>query len=157
MPSTFEFESGFSLIVPQTTTLNVAGTNAVVQEQDTLTITSASDPTLSRTLEIDSDGTTFAGSIPVDVSAAGTVFQVRDAILAALSSPDPILAPLTVAEVLELEPVAIGTNQLQLGTTATHQISGGFTAVSITGQLGGVEDGDVFSYTRAPAVRSTLS
>ena len=140
-----EFESGYSLAVPQSTLLNVTGTNASFQDQESLTIT-APDGTV-RVLEIDTDGATSPGNIPVSISAAGTIQEVRDAILGALESDDPLVAGSSVADVVDLAPRAIGLNRIQLGTTASHLVNSTLSGVAISGQLGSAGDGDRFTYS----------
>ena len=142
---TYEFDSGFSLAVPQSSLLTITGTNADVVEGETFTIELAGGET--RTLEIDSDGGVAGGNVPVLVSGAGTVAELRDAILDALNSVDLLLAPMTIAEALDLAPVALGNAQIQLGTLAGHTLSGGFTGVELTGQSGSAGDGDLISYS----------
>ncbi|NND98766.1 MAG: cell surface protein, partial [Pirellulaceae bacterium] len=145
----FEFDSGFSLVVPQTTTLNFSGTNANVQDEQTLVIDAPNGE--SRTLEIDNDNFISVGNtnIIVDVNNAGTVLAVRDAFLAALNSVDPVLGPLTVAEALGLQPAAVGASQLQLGSIAGHVVTSNVTSVAVSGIDSGVQDGDTFTYTTA--------
>ena len=142
---TFEYDSGFTLSVPQSTLLSVTGTNADVQDQETLTITSPNGDV--RTLEIDTNGSASSGNVVVDLNSAGTVLEVRDAILAALNGSDLIDPTMTVAEVLDLAPVAVGTNQIQLGTLVGHAIAGSLTAVEMSGQIGTAGEGDTFSFT----------
>ncbi|QDT09692.1 tandem-95 repeat protein [Planctomycetes bacterium K23_9] len=146
---TFEFDSGFSLTVPQSTLLTVSGTNADVVDGETLTIALTGGET--RTLEINRSGGVTAGNIAVEVGSAGTVLELRDAILAALNSVDSALSPLTVAEALDLAPVAIGSSQIQLGTLADHVITGGFSQVARSGQVATSGDGDLFTYSTASA------
>ncbi|MEL6105156.1 MAG: tandem-95 repeat protein [Planctomycetota bacterium] len=146
--TTFEFESGYSLVIPQTSTLTVTGTNAAFTDGELINITSPS--LVVRELEFDTDGsTTQPGAIAVDISAAGTIQDVRDAILAALQSVDPIDPTMTVAEAVSLTPVAVGLDQIQLGTVAGHLVNEGSAALTLTGVAGGVAAGDTLVYQTA--------
>lgn len=145
-PTTFEFDSGFSLVIPQTSTLTVGETNAGFGDGQLITITSPTG--VIRSLEFDFNNATGGGNIPVNLSAAGTIQQVRNAILTALQSIDPGSSPaVTVAEALDLAPIPLSGNAIQLGTLAGHTVTTNAGAVTIGGQPGGVVDGDGFTYT----------
>ncbi|MEO1524863.1 MAG: tandem-95 repeat protein [Planctomycetota bacterium] len=144
----FEFESGFSLVLPQTSTLTVSGTNAEFADGELISVTSPS--LVVRELEFDTDGAVIQpGAIAIDISSAGTIEQVRDAILATLGSVDPIDPSMTVAEALGLSPVAVGLDQIQLGTLAGHFVNESAAALSLDGVAGGVVTGDSFTYDAA--------
>ncbi|TWU06031.1 tandem-95 repeat protein [Stieleria varia] len=142
--SVFEFDSGFSLVVPQTTKLKVTETSALFNDGDLLTITSPTG--VVRNLEFDTNGSVTNGNIRVDLTSTGTIQGVRNAILAALASTDPGSAS-TVQAVLDLVPVAIGGDEIQLGTLAGHTVTTNAAAITFSGQAGGVVDGDGFTYT----------
>ena len=143
----FEFDSGFSLQVPQSTLLTFSGTNADLTDEETLTITSPSG--ITRTIEVDLDNFITAGSsnIIFDARDAGTVVQVRDAFLNLLNSADPLDPTMTTAEVLGLTPRSIGASQLQLGTVTGHTITSTIASADVTGVDQGLADGDTFTYT----------
>ena len=144
----FEFESGYSLLIPQTSTLTVTDTNAGFTDGELINITSPG--LVVRELEFDTDGTLIQpGAIAVDISSAGTIQDVRDAILAALQSTDPIDPSMTVAEAVSLNPVAVGLDQVQLGTVAGHLVNESAAALTLTGLPGGVAVGDTFIYQTA--------
>ncbi len=142
--SVFEFESGFSAQVPQTSLLTVRGTNADFQDRDTFTIT-APDGTV-RTFEVNVSGSSASGSVPLELTTAGTVQEVRQAILNALNSFDAATG-MTVAAALDIVPVAVGNSQIQLGTLAGHGIAGVVNGLDFSGQPGGVTDGETLTYT----------
>ncbi|PNY35518.1 hypothetical protein C2E31_18645 [Rhodopirellula baltica] len=144
--TTFEYESGYSLVIPQTTLLTVDGTNAQFTDGQQIVITNATGVT--RTLEFNTNAAATPSTIPIDIRTAGTVGQVRDAILAALLSTDPGSNPaVTVAQALGLNPTAIGNDQVQLGTTGGHVITTTATAMEISGVDQGVQSGDTFTYS----------
>ena len=143
---TFEFDSGFSVTVPQTSTLTINGTNADFVDGQTLTIEAPGGNMLS--LEIDLGDGVAGGNVAVDLSSAGTIGEVRDAFLTALEGNTPGVTPaVSVAEFLELNPVTIGSDQLQLGTVTGHTISGSVAGADLTGVISGIVDGDTFTYT----------
>ncbi|QEG01722.1 hypothetical protein Mal15_58010 [Stieleria maiorica] len=142
----FEFEAGYSVVIPETTTLTVDGINLNIIDGETITINDVSGNT--RVLEFDKDGSTTAGSIPVDVRSAGTIVQVRDAILAALSSVDPGSNPAeTVAQAIGLAPIAVGSDKIQLGTVNGHLVTTTSTAILQSGVDQGVSQGDRLVYS----------
>ncbi len=140
----FEYESGFTLEVPQTTLLTVLGTNAAFQDRDTFTITAADGS--SRTFEINVAGAAASGNVAINLATAGTVQEVRQAILDALNSPQPGTT-MTVAEFLDLVPVAVGSDQIQLGTLLGHNFSGTVVGLDVFVEAGGVVGGETFTYT----------
>ncbi|MCO8121425.1 tandem-95 repeat protein [Stieleria sp. TO1_6] len=148
-PTTFEFEAGYSLVLPETTTLTVAGTNALFNDGEQISLTDANGTV--RVLEFDLDGSVGAGAIAVNLATAGTVQQVRDAILAALASTDPGSDPaVSVAEAVGLSPSGIGIDKVQLGTVAGHVVTNNSAAITQTGVAQGVQEGDQLVYTNGP-------
>ncbi len=83
----FEYESGYSLVVPQSTLLTVTGTNAAFRDRDTFTITAPNGNSL--TFEINVAGATAGGNVPVELGSASTIVRVRDALLATFDGPAP--------------------------------------------------------------------
>ena len=142
--NTFEFDSGFVFQVPQTLGLTVNGANNAFNDRDTFTITSPSG--VARTFEINRTGGVTSGNIPINLQTAGTVTQVRDAIVLALSAP--AIAGRTV---LDLVPRAFDTDSLQIGSLAGHTIvfggtSGSVAGLTLLGVADGVTAGDQFRY-----------
>ncbi|TWU66701.1 tandem-95 repeat protein [Crateriforma conspicua] len=135
--SVFEFESGYVLNIPTPKSVSV-GAPADFQDGDFFTI-SAPDGTSQR-FEFNKAGAVQTGNVEIDISTAGTVVGVRDAILAALSDP-------AIITMLDIAPVAVGQSDIQLGFTSNHAISGTVAGLTIFGSDQAVEDGDIFSYT----------
>lgn len=145
--SIFEFESGYSMAVPQTTLLTVTGTNADFQDRDTFRITSPNGNSL--TFEINLAGGTAGGNIAVDLTQATTVVDVRDAILSVLQGALPTDPTVTVGEFLDIDPVAVSHDQIQLGTLAGHSGPTAIAGMDVTGQADGIADGQTFTYSTA--------
>ncbi|MFK8115042.1 MAG: tandem-95 repeat protein [Rubripirellula sp.] len=141
----FEYESGFSLSVPQTTLLTITGPNADFQDRDTFTISSPGGNTLA--FEINLAGATAGGNVPVQLASASTIGEVRDVILATLDGTLPNDPLTTIKQFLDIDPVAIGTDQIQLGTLAGHTIPVSISGLGVTGQAGGVADSESFTFT----------
>ncbi|TWT69332.1 tandem-95 repeat protein [Crateriforma conspicua] len=135
--SVFEFESGYVLNIPTPKSVSV-GAPSDFQDGAFFTIT-APDGTSQR-FEFNKAGAVQTGNVEIDISTAGTVVGVRDAILAALSDP-------AIITMLDIAPVAVGQSDIQLGFTSNHAISGTVAGLTIFGSDQAVEDGDIFSYT----------
>ena len=145
--TTFEYESGYTVVAPQTTLLSVTGVNTSFQDGNVFTIRAPSGNSL--TFEINLVGSVAAGRVPVELSSATTTSQVRDAILAAFSQPTPGGSAQSVKQFLDLDPVAIGRSQIQLGTLAGHTPPLSINGLTVSGQPGGVTDGETFTYSTA--------
>ncbi|MEM8910982.1 MAG: tandem-95 repeat protein [Planctomycetota bacterium] len=153
----FEFESGYTLQVPSSSTFTVTGAPNQFVDNDTFTITSF-DGLETFTFEINLEGSTGPQNVEIDLQTAGTITEVRNAILAVFNSVIPGDTR-TYAEALDLVPQAIGFDSLQLGTLAGDgtnpghvvNLSGGTTmpGLTLSGVIGGVVDGESFSYTTA--------
>ncbi len=143
--SVFEFESGFTLVVPQTTLLTITGTNAVFQDRETFAITAPNGNSL--TFEINLSGGTAGGNVAVELGQASTIGEVRDAILATLAGDVPGSPAVTIMEFLDIDPIAVGRNQIQLGTLAGHTQPVSISGLTVSGQPGGIADGQTFTYT----------
>lgn len=145
--SVFEYESGYSLIVPETLTLAVEGANNAFADRETLVITAPNGNSV--TFEVNLSGATTGGRVPVELSSASTLTAVRDAFLNSFSLPAPGAASQTVAEFLDLTPVAIGTGQIQLGSLDGHVATSAAAGLTVSGQADGIEDGQSFIYATA--------
>ncbi len=143
----FEFENGYSVIVPQTTLLTITGTNSAFQDRDTFTIASPGGNSL--TFEINRAGATSGGNVAVELTSASTIGEVRDAILATFDGTIPGNPLVTIKEYLDLDPIAVGRNQIQLGTLAGHFGPVPISGLSVSGQPGGVAEGQTFTYASA--------
>ncbi len=142
--SVFEFESGYAVTVPQTSLLTVNGANNAFADRETFVVTAPSGNSL--TFEFNLVGSTTGGRVPVELSTASTLTQVRDAILASFNLPAPGGAGQTVSQFLNLSPVAVGGDRIQLGTLTGHVVSSTSTGLSVSGQAGGIADGQTFIY-----------
>ena len=142
---TFEYDSGFSLAVPQTTLLSVLSPNAGFVDGENFTISAPSGNSV--TFEINLLGGTTAGNVGIDLTSAFTLGQVRDKILSALSGNVPGMSGTSVTAFLDLAPVAIGQDKIQLGTLSGHSGPVAIAGMAVSGQSAGIADGDTFSYT----------
>lgn len=146
----FEFDSGYAVEVPQTTLITVNETNAGFNDRDTFTIQSpVIDPDNgarnSLTFEINRVGGTAPGNIPVELGTAGTIREVRDAILAAFQRP---FGDGTVSDYLDVVPTAVGLDRIQLGTVEGHIVNfAGVAGLTVSGVISGIENGQTFTYT----------
>lgn len=143
----FEYESGFSLQVPQTTLLTITGPNSAFQDRDTFSISAPNGNTLA--FEINLAGATAGGNVPIELGSATTISEVRDAILTTLNGPLPFNPTLTISEFLDIQPLAIGNDQIQLGTISGHSTPLSISGLDVTGQAAGVSDTETFTYTNA--------
>lgn len=146
---TFEYETGFALQVPLTSTLEIplqGSSTGGLKDGDTFSI-SFSGSTVN--FELTTDATTLAGNQAVLIPNNASTTAVRDAILAVLVSPTANI------QSLQLSPKAIGSDRIHLGTNRNHLISLGTTNLSLSGVLEGVVDGQTFTYTSGtnPSVR----
>ncbi len=135
----FEFDSGYVLELQQSPVLSVVGAVSDFKDTDSFTLVSP-DGLTSETFEFEILGGVFGGKIPVDISAATSLEDIRDAIFLALDDP-------TVKANLGLAPIRVGTTQIQLGAQAGSSISESLTGLEVLGNAGGVVDQDRFSYT----------
>lgn len=149
---TFEYESGFSLEVPQTTLLTVTGTETSFNDGDVFTIIAPDGNSLN--FEINRSGSVSVGNVAIELNGASTTTSTRDAILAAFSGNVPGMTGVPISTFLDLAPVAVGREQIQLGTLEGHQGPGAIAGIDVSGQAGGVADGDVFTYTTGGEVFS---
>ncbi|MFG0253485.1 MAG: peptidase, partial [Rhodopirellula sp. JB053] len=151
-----EFDSGYTLAVPQNDTFVVTDTKDGFQDTDTFSITSRNGLT-TYTFEINTTGSVASANVAIPLSATGTVTEVRDAILSVLVNNPPNAA--SYAEQLGLAPVAVGSDSIQLGTLPAvqsgnplpgHVINMGNISSGLikTGTVDSVVDGGAFTYTR---------
>ena len=140
----FEYESGFSLQVPQSTLLTITGANNAFTDRDTFTI--SGDGGNSVTFEINLVGASTAGNVEINLANATTTGEVRDAILAALAGNAPGSGT-PIATFLNIAPVAVGSGQIQLGLLSNHTAPAPITGLDVSGQPGSVADGETFTYT----------
>ncbi|TWT73865.1 tandem-95 repeat protein [Allorhodopirellula solitaria] len=150
--SVFEFDSGYTLGVPQNETLVVTDTKAGFRDTDTFTITSV-DGSQSVTFEINTTGAVASANVAIPLAATGTVTEIRDAILRVLDPTQFAGSPASAvdyADLLGLAPVAVGNDSIQLGTLPGHDvdISNVSSGLTESGAIESVVDGQQFTYTR---------
>ena len=151
---TFEYESGYSVQVPQTTLLTVTNANNGFNDRDVFTIGGQSGRSVR--FEINRTGVTAAGNVAVEIGNATTTGQVRDAILTALSGIVPGNPTESIIDFLDIAPVAVGREQIQLGTLAGYAQPASIAGLTVSGVAGGVADGQTFSYTPAGGTEVTF-
>ena len=132
---TFEFESGFTIFVPQTLTMTVppeAGGVGGVADGDTFSVTNG---LITVNFEFDSNGTlTNSNNTPIDFSSQSTVDDIANEIVATLASVS-----------LGLNPVNLTDGVIHLGSNANHGINTlNSPTLTVVGTPGGIADGDVF-------------
>ncbi|MCC9657531.1 tandem-95 repeat protein [Rhodopirellula halodulae] len=134
----FEFESGTSITVPQTSMLRILDVTTGFQDRDVFTITAPDGS--SQSFEINLTGSTAAGNVAIELAGAGNIADIRDRILAAINS---------VQAGLDLAPRAIGFDSIQLGVLSGHTVTlgTGFSGMELVGTNAGVESGQSFTYT----------
>ncbi len=143
VPVNFEFEAGFVVQVPQTSTLVVPANGSriggVVDGQSFDISVAVPGPlgSLLRSFEFDTDGIIqpIPNRVRIPIAANASASAVRDAILTALESQ---------AGVLQLNAKAVGTDRIHLGTNANHSIVLGTSSLTLEGILSGIEDGQSF-------------
>jgi VCBS repeat-containing protein len=136
--ATLEYDSGYVLGVPQTLTYVVPSQGSFgggIADGQTFTITNGA---LVATFEFDTNNSIGAGNRRVAIAADQTTTQVRNAILAALSSPANADLNLAVR--------AVGTDSLQLGSLAVHATDVSGSRLSVRGTAAGVADGQLFTF-----------
>jgi hypothetical protein len=119
----FEFDSGYTLGVPQTETLTVTDVRTGFRDTDTFTITSR-DGLTSVTFEINTVGAVASSNVAIPLASTGTVTEIRDAILRVLNPTlfsDSPLGAVNYATLLGIAPVAVGNDAIQLGTLPAVQ------------------------------------
>ncbi len=136
---TLEYESGFVLSVPQTYTIVVpptgAGVTGILDGQQFR----IQNGLLDVDFEFDTDGNVPLGTRAVVIPPIASATEVRDAILAALTS--------AANADLNLAPKAVGTDRISLGTLSVHRVSITSAALNLEGGSDGIEDGQRFVVT----------
>ena len=143
LPITLEYETGFALQVPQTSTLVVPSLGSLpsgVTDGQTFSISYGLLPISIVTVvfELDTDNFVTGTNTKVSIPSNASPTAVRDAILSVLLSP--------AAAVLQLNPKAVGTSEIHLGTGPNHSVSVAASNLVLNGNLSGVEDGQIFKY-----------
>jgi hypothetical protein len=131
----FEYDSGFSLQVPQTLTLQipVAG-GAALADGETFTIT---DGTRTAIFEFDTDGATTPNNIAIPISNADSANDIATKLVAAIGSTSLGLSPVNI--------VNFFGRAVHLGSTSVHTLDTTNTSLMQTGVAGGIENGQTFT------------
>ncbi|MEM6980708.1 MAG: GEVED domain-containing protein, partial [Planctomycetota bacterium] len=146
----FEFDSGYTLDIPQLASIRVDDVREAFTEGQTFSITTP-DGLQTRTFEIDLNGATASGNFAIDLRNAATVADIRNVIAAAIDGQSG-------AGDLDLRINAdtdrVGSNILQLGALPGHTINfgAGVTGLTLIGTNGGVVentvvDGQAFEFS----------
>jgi VCBS repeat-containing protein len=134
----YEYESGFSIQVPQTLAIKVPAVGAAtggVSDGQTFKIGYQGTEV---TFELDTNNNTVLGNVPVSIAVGDTATQVRDKILAVLLTD----------VVLNLAPKAVGTDSIHLGSLPVHTLDISSSSLIPSGVSAGVEDGQSFVFTQ---------
>ncbi|WP_164101090.1 dockerin type I domain-containing protein [Candidatus Laterigemmans baculatus] len=133
-----EYETGYVLHVPRTLTLTVpfgVGGEEGFRDGDQFTITSPSG--ISETFELNVSGDVSDGVVEIPLSAGASATDVRNAILGALIGR---------SGTLEIAPVALENNEIQLGSLEGHTVDPLSSPLLVDGVDRGVTDGDTVTY-----------
>lgn len=139
----FEFDSGYSLRVPQTLALQIpANGGAVINDGEIFTI---SDGTITEKFELDSNGATGNDTTPpptrlniiIAFSPTDTANELANKIITAIKTSSLDLAPVNIVNSLG--------RAVHLGSKSIHQLDTTQTSLQQTGQAGGIEDGQSFT------------
>lgn len=134
----YEYESGYSIQVPQTLAITVpavgAATGGVIDGQSFKIGFNGTEVTF----ELDSNNNTVLGNTPISIAVGDTATQVRDKILAVLLADT----------LLNLAPKAVGTDSIHLGSLPLHTLDISNSLLIPSGVSAGVEDGQSFSFTQ---------
>lgn len=130
----FEFESGYSLFVPETLTLYLPeegkGPGGI---EDGQRFTVSAGVFGQTTFEYDNNipPSYLPGNVPIDISAISTQEELALATVAALD-----------AALVAVDPVYLGDGMIHFGATANYSIDTSLSAITQTGQPGLIVDGD---------------
>ncbi|WP_417734576.1 tandem-95 repeat protein [Rosistilla oblonga] len=145
--ATLEYDSGYVLIVPQTLTLVVpANGGSAVVDGETFTI---NDGGTTRVFELTSDANFSATRTPIAFDVTDTQTQLRDKILAAITT---LLANLPANDSTILQPVAVAGDKIQIGNSPALALStAGDEQSGLTqqGVAAGVQDGELLTVTHS--------
>lgn len=131
----FEYDSGFSLHVPQTLTLQVpAAGGAALTDGETFTIT---DGTRTAIFEFDTNGATTLNNIPIAISPADSANDIANKLVAAIGGTALGLSPVNIVNYFG--------RAVHLGSTSVHVLDTTNTSLTQTGVAGGIENGQTFA------------
>ncbi|MFK8112244.1 MAG: Ig-like domain-containing protein, partial [Rubripirellula sp.] len=141
--ATFEYDSGYVLQIAQTLAIDVIGDASTFIDREQFSITSP-DGLTSVIFEFEKLGGVAGTSVPVDLSAAVSITDVRDAIFDALENG--MVGTTPVKTILGISPQAVGAGRVQLGSQGGNVINAVQPSLSISGVDSGITDGDLFLY-----------
>lgn len=134
----YEYESGYSIQVPQTLAITVpsvgAATGGIIDGQSFKIGFNGTEVTF----ELDSNNNTVLGNVPISIAVGDTATQVRDKILAVLAADT----------VLNLAPKAVGTDSIHLGSLPLHTLDISNSQLIPSGVSSGVADGQSFLFSQ---------
>ena len=112
----FEYDSGYTIQVPNSLAIQVPVSG--LADSQRFVVRNANDPTnLPAIFELDVDGNTLPGNIPVPFVLGSTQDEIADAIVAALRSPE------AVAVGLQLAAKNVGGGQVHLGAPEGYTLN----------------------------------
>ena len=133
--ATFEFESGYSLLVPQTLTLQIpADGGSGIADGETFRISSEFEV---ETFEFDNNGAFVDGNVVIDFSDQESANDLANKIVAEINDVNLDLSPVNI--------VNIRGRAVHLGTRSIHAVDTSQTAITETGIIAGIEDEQTFT------------
>ncbi|TWT49074.1 hypothetical protein Pla22_42660 [Rubripirellula amarantea] len=153
---TFEYESGYSIQVPQTTLLTITNANNGFNDRDVITIGGQLGRSVSFEINKNTVDDTAAANVEINLSNATTTGEVRNAILAALMGTVPGNPSTNIVDFLNIVPTAVGREQIQLGTLAGMNAPNEIAGLTVSGDAGGIADEQTFTYTPAGGTAVTF-
>jgi len=132
---TFEYESGYSLRVPQTLTLQIPATGgAAIADGETFTITNGTNTT---TFEFDRNGVFTTNRVLINYTVSDTANELANKIVTAISGVSSLqLSPKNILN--------FGGRAVHLGSTSTHTLVTTSTSLTQTGVAAGIERNQTF-------------
>ncbi len=132
---TFEFESGYSLFVPETLTLTIpeAGKGAGgIEDGQRFTVSAGFFGQYTFEYDNNSPPSFLPGNIPIDISTISTQDELALATIDAL-----------IAENVGVTPSYLGAGRIHFGAPSSYSVDTSLTEMTQAGQPGVVADGDV--------------
>jgi hypothetical protein len=132
---TFEYESGYSLHVPQTLALQIPidGGSAIADGE---TFQISSDTEIS-TFEFDNNGVVVEDNVVITLSNQESANDIANKIVAAIQSVNLDLSPVNI--------VNSAGRAVHLGTRSIHAVDTTLTTITETGVVAGIEDEQMFT------------
>lgn len=134
---TFEFESGFSLAVPETLTLQVPVEGVGgggIQDGQRFIVNFGVGQALTFEYDANSPPNYLPGDQPIDISAATTIDDVAQATIAALNAAN-----------IAITARDLGGGRIHVGAPANYSVNTTLTNLTQSGQTGVVSDGQRIS------------